>query len=185
MAYVSPPYDIDDAQLIKEAREGNLTSFEVLVKRHEKRLHGYAYKKLLDSDSAHDVVQETFIRVFKNLEKFDILRPFTPWMYKIAKNLTLDIIRKGKNVAVLDWEIEDTHESLISRIIRAETVSTLWSAIRSLPEKYKLPLVGYYFSNLSYRELSFTLNMSENTVKTRIRRAKNQLRQELGRKGYG
>jgi RNA polymerase sigma-70 factor, ECF subfamily len=176
---------VSDAQLITEAKGGNLTSFEVLLKRYEKRLHSFAYKKLLDSDAANDVVQETFIRVFKTLQKFDTTKPFTSWMYTIAKNLCFDILRKGRHSAVLEWDIPDTNESFLSRIIRAEAVTAVWDAIKILPEKYKLPLIGFYFSNLSLRELSYNLNMSENTVKTRLRRAKGYLKVELGRKGYG
>lgn len=174
-----------DSELMQEIRAGSLTSFEVLVKRYEKRLHSYAYRKVLDNETASDVVQETFIRVFKNVEKFDIGKPFTSWMYTIAKNLCFDILRKGRHQANLEWDVEDTHESLLSRIIRTERVSALWEAIRILPEKYKLPLVGFYFSNLSLKELSYNLNMPENTVKTRLKRAKGYLRVELERKGYG
>jgi RNA polymerase sigma-70 factor, ECF subfamily len=176
---------VSDAQLMKDAKGGSLTSFETLVKRYERRLHSYAYKKVLDADTASDVVQETFIRIFKNLEKFDIQQPFTSWMYTIAKNLCFDILRKGKHSAALEWEIEDTRESFLTRIIKSEQITALWDAIRILPEKYKLPLIGFYFSNLSLRELSYNLHMSENTVKTRLRRAKKYLRVELESKGHG
>lgn len=174
-----------DAQLITEAKNGILTSFEVLVKRYEDRLLGYSYKRLLDSDVASDVTQETFIRIFKNIHSFDISKPFAPWMYTIAKNLSLDIIRKGKHVAMLEWEVEDSKESILTRIIKAEQVTALWRAIKTLPEKYRQPLVGYYFADLSIRELANNFNMPENTIKTRLKRAKSYLRTELGRIGYG
>lgn len=174
-----------DAELVAETKAGTLTSFEVLVKRYEKRLTGFAYKRVLDSDVAADVAQETFIRIFKNIQTFDITKPFSPWMYTIAKNLSLDIIRKGKHSAALEWEIEDGKESLISRIIKGEQVTALWNAIRTLPEKYRNPLVGYYFADQSIRELAYNFNMSENTIKTHLQRAKKYLRVELGRKGYG
>src|SRR6185295_10508067 len=83
------PLEKTDAQLIEETKSGTLTSFEQLVKRYEKRLTGFAYKRVLDSDIAADVVQETFIRVFKKIDTFDITKPFSPWMYTIAKNLSL------------------------------------------------------------------------------------------------
>jgi RNA polymerase sigma-70 factor (ECF subfamily) len=174
-----------DAELIAETKAGTLTSFETLVKRYEKRLTGFAYKRVLDSDTAADIAQETFIRVFKKIDTFDTTKPFSPWMYTIAKNLSLDIIRKGKHTAALEWEIEDGKESLISRIIKGEQVIALWNAIRSLPEKYRKPLVGYYFADQSIRELAYNFNMSENTIKTHLLRAKKYLRVELGRKGYG
>ncbi len=176
---------VSDGVLVSEALEGNLTSFEKLVKRYEKQLLGFAYKKVLDEDTAKDVVQETFIRVFKNLSTFDRSKSFSPWAYTIAKNLSLDVIRKGKHTAALEWEVEDSKDSLITKLIRAEVVSDVWKAIRSLPEKYKVPLWGYYFADLSYRDLSYALQISENTIKTRIRRAKGYLRIELRRKGYG
>src|SRR4029078_1589677 len=174
-----------DAELIAETKAGSLTAFEVLVKRYEKRLTGFAYKRVLDQDIAADVVQETFIRVFKKIDTCDITKPFSPWMYTIAKNLSLDIIRKGKHTASLEWEVEDSHESIITRIIKGEQVTALWSAIRKLPEKYRNPLLGYYFADLSIRELAYHFNMSENTIKTHLLRAKKNLRIELGRKGYG
>ncbi len=174
-----------DSQLLAETKGGNLTSFETLVKRYEDRLLSFAYKTLKDEDAAKDVTQETFIRVFKKINSFDFSKPFSPWAYKIARNLSLDIIRKGRHTAVLDWDVEDSHESVITRIIKSEQVTALWNAIKTLPEMYKTPLVGFYFSNLSIGELAYTMNMPENTIKTRLRRAKSYLKIELGRKGYG
>jgi RNA polymerase sigma-70 factor (ECF subfamily) len=135
--------------------------------------------------AAEDVVQETFIRIYKTIQSFDISKPFSPWMYTIAKNLCMDVLRKGKFKAQLDWDIEDTKESIISKLIKNEAISSLWKAIRTLPDMYKKPILGYYFANLSYQELAHQLNLSENTIKTRLRRGKNYLRKELGRIGYG
>lgn len=174
-----------DSQLLAETKEGTLTSFETLVKRYEDRLLSFAYRFTKDEDAAKDVVQETFIRVYNHINSFDFSKSFSPWVYKIARNLSLDVIRKGRHTAVLDWDIEDSHESVITRIIKSEQVTALWSAIKALPEMYKAPLVGFYFSNLSIGELAYTMNMSENTIKTRLRRAKSYLKTELGRKGYG
>jgi RNA polymerase sigma-70 factor, ECF subfamily len=174
-----------DSQLLAETKEGTLTSFETLVKRYEDRLLAFAYRHTNDEDAARDIVQETFIRVYNHINSFDLSKPFSPWVYKITKNLSLDVIRKGRHTAILDWEVEDTHESVITRIIKSEQITALWSAIKTLPEMYKAPLVGFYFANLSIGELANTMNMSENTIKTRLRRAKGYLRTELGRKGYG
>ncbi|SRR5258706_1331924 len=177
--------DKTDSQLLRETKEGSLTSFETLVKRYEGKLLSFAYKILKDEDAAHDVVQETFIRVYNHINSFDFSKNFSPWAYKIARNLSLDSIRKGHHTAILDWDIEDTHESVITKIIKSEQVAALWNAIKMLPEMYKTPLVGFYFSDLSIGELAYTMNMSENTIKTRLRRAKGYLKTELGRKGYG
>lgn len=182
---MSTDAELTDAQLLIQTKKGSLTAYEILVKRYEDRLMAFVYKTLLDSDSAKDVVQETFIRIFKHIDTFDTERAFTPWMYKIARNLSLDIIRKGRHTAVLEWDVEDSHESILSRIIKHEQVTLLWNAIRALPDMYKQPLIGYYFADLSIKDIAFTMNMSENTIKTRIRRAKNYLKTELGRKGYG
>lgn len=175
----------NDCVLIQEVKSGKLASFEILVKKYEKQLASFVYKKVKDSDVTDDIVQETFIRIYKNLHKFDATKAFTPWMYTIAKNLSFDILRKGKHRAQMDWDMEDTKESIIAKLIRHEAVQTLRDAMKSLPEIYRAPLLGYYFANLSYKELAHSYNLSENTIKTRLRRAKSYLRKELGRIGYG
>ena len=136
---------ITDQELIKKTLDGNLSSFEVLVKRYHKRIYYHCLKILKDHDKADDASQETFIRVYKNLAKFKLDKQFSPWIYKIATNLVYDMIRKESRKVSLDWEVQDDRESTINKLIRNEQVVKVKNLLNDLPDKYQKPLVAYYY----------------------------------------
>lgn len=169
----------DDRRLIKESLEGNLFSFEAIVKRYQNKIFSHALKITKNEDLAEDITQETFIKVFKNLRSFKLNKPFPPWIYKIATNLTYDIFRKEKKVIPLDWEVEDDHESVLDKIIKKEEIKKLKDVFKKLPQKYKQPLFGFYFKGLSYKALAQKLYLPLNTIRTRIKRGKEYLVKKL------
>jgi len=164
-----------DSQLIEETLRGSLFSFEVVVKKYQTMINAYAYQILRDPDLSEDATQETFIKLYENLRKFDLKRPLKPWLYKIAKNTSYDIIRKNKKSVILDWDIESNKENVMDDIIRKENKDRVRRAVVRLPDKYKKPIMGYYFEELSYITLSKKLKLPINTLRTRLRRGKMEL----------
>ncbi|OGM08968.1 hypothetical protein A2W13_00365 [Candidatus Woesebacteria bacterium RBG_16_36_11] len=164
-----------DSTLIKETLKGRLASFEIIVKRYQRMINSYTYRILKDSDMSDDATQDTFIKFYENIRKFDLERPLKPWLYKIAKNSSYDLIRKNKKVVKLEWDIASDKEAEIEKVIRNENKHMVRKAVKKLPSKYKKPIIGYYFKNLDYRTLAKELEIPINTLRTRLRRAKIEL----------
>src|SRR6266478_6941709 len=81
-------------QLIKQATGGDLDAFEELVRRLQRRVYGFAFQHLRDLDEAYDLTQEIFVKLFRNLARYDVERPFEPWFWKLAANTTINYRRK-------------------------------------------------------------------------------------------
>lgn len=169
----------DEQDLIRRAQKGELSAFEQLVKKYQKMILAHTLRLLKDMDKAKDAAQEAFVRAYENIRKFKLGRPFRPWIYKIATNICYDMIKKDSKVTRLKYEPVMESESYLDRMIRKEQVTRLVRAVKQLPDKYKEAIDGYYFKRLSYRELAFEMNIPINTVKTRLRRGKKMLRDEL------
>jgi len=164
-----------DAQLILEVLQGNLFSFETIVKRYQKPIWRHAFRILKDPMAADDATQETFIRAFKHLKNLKQQKSLKPWLYKIATNFCLDYLRKNSRLTSLESQLPfllSEEPSLIETLIHKETIIHLQKALSRLPAIYLEPLNSYCFAGLSYQTLAQNLNLPINTLKTRIRRGK-------------
>lgn len=170
---------LSEQELIKRAKKGELSAFEELVKKYHKMIFAHTMKMLKDLEKAKDATQETFVRAYSNIKKFKSGKPFKPWIYKIATNICYDMFKKESKVSELVYEPVDESESFLDRLIRKEQISQLLTAVKKLPKKYKSAIEGYYFDHLSYKDLAYEMNIPINTVKTRLRRGKKLLREEL------
>src|SRR5690348_934596 len=81
-------------QLVQQATGGDLEAFEELIRRLQRRVYGFAYQHLRDTEEAHDLAQEIFVKLYRNLSRFDVGRPFEPWFWKLAANTTINYRRK-------------------------------------------------------------------------------------------
>ena len=85
---------VQAGQLVSEATGGDLDAFEELVRRLQRRVYGFAYHHLRDLDEAHDLTQEIFVKLYRNLARYDSARPFEPWFWKMAANTSINYRRK-------------------------------------------------------------------------------------------
>ncbi len=161
-----------DQQLIRQAQSGNLSAFEHLVRRYQQPIYYFTLKILRRPETAQDATQETFLRVFKHLAKFDLRKSFKPWIYQIAKNYSLDLIRKQSKILPLTQEVPDHRQPILATIIKKEQLMALKNALKQLPSKYRRLVVGHYFHQLDYQKLSHLFDLPINTIKTRMRRAR-------------
>jgi RNA polymerase sigma-70 factor (ECF subfamily) len=141
---------------------------------------------------AEDVVQETFLRVYRSLERYDESMKFSTWIYRIGTNLSIDRLRKRKATYSLDAEVApdgegtDWHGMLASeeptpegQVLLSETQRRIREAIRALPKKYKSVVVLKYLHDMSLQEIGDVLDMPVTTVKTRVHRGREFLRKKL------
>ncbi|MFX3636058.1 MAG: RNA polymerase sigma factor SigW [Candidatus Pristimantibacillus sp.] len=186
--------NILEARLARLALKGDQRAFAELVTLYQDKLFHMAYRMLNNRQEAEDVVQEAFLRVHKNLERYDENLKFSTWIYRIATNLCIDRLRKRKPTYSLDAESSE-HEGLDgysmipsdnrtpeSEMLLSETQRIIHEAIESLPPKYKTVMMLRYIQELSLQEISDVLDMPVTTIKTRVHRGREFLRKKLEHK---
>jgi len=176
---------LNELELISHARQGDEAAWEDLLRAHQEPAFRLAYLFLGDPDQAEDVVQEAFIRAFHALPRFDLTRPFRPWLLSITANLARNQLRSaGRYLATLRrfWQAEPAQtphpEALAAQNWEADT---LWKAVRRLEFADQQVIYYRYFLNLPVEETAAALNIAEGTVKSRLHRAVTRLRQVIER----
>lgn len=170
----------DDFSLIKRFNDGDSSVFQLLVKRHKEKVRNIIYLTISNSSSVDDIAQEVFITVYKNLKHFRFESQFTTWLYRITVNKCKDHLRKI-NVRKIFIPIKeaagepgrgiDTENKDVSNIVM--------NAISELPAKLRVPLLLKDIEGFSYQEISETLRCEMGTVKSRLFRARESLRNIL------
>ena len=181
-----------DIQLIREIKNGNKDSFRKLYEIYADGALRTATGITGDRQLAGDAVQETFIRVYRNLDSFDIGKPFKPWFYRILTNECSRLLRKKPRMVSLNRICDEQGCQVADR--EREDYTDLYNAIKSLKDIYRVPVVLKYLQGFSEKEMAGILGLNQNTVKSRLFKARNMLRKKLeagegriglGRKGLG
>jgi RNA polymerase sigma-70 factor (ECF subfamily) len=169
-----------DEALVDAARKGSDEAFEVLVDRYRAPVVRLAYRMTHDADEAKDIAQDAFLRAFRGLADFRTDRPFSRWLFVIARNASLDSIRRRKRAGNVDASHgEELSPSPEEDAMRRDEASRVREAIATLQPRYRAALELYYVRGLRYREIAEELNIPLGTVKTYISRAKRKLRENL------
>ena len=161
-------------ELAHHATGGDLEAFEELVRRMQRRVYGFAFQHLRDLDEAQDLTQEIFVKLFRNLARFDPARPFEPWFWKLAANTSINYRRKRVPIPT-DLELQGTSQS-------ADTLvhdPVLVEALAQLDPSYRLPILLHYYADLSLEQVAASLSLSIPAVKSRLHRARAHLRNSL------
>lgn len=161
-------------QLARRATGGDLDAFEELIRRLQRRVYGFAFQHLRDVDEAHDLAQEIFVKLYRNLGRFDSERPFEPWFWKLAANTTINYRRKRVPLpAEQSGETADPDSTLQGHD------PALIQALAQLDPAYRMPILLHYYSDLPLEQVALTLNLSVPAIKSRLHRARAQLRNHL------
>src|SRR5689334_17907794 len=161
-------------ELIREARHGDLDAFEELVRRLQRQVYGFAYQHLRDAHEAHDLTQEIFVKLYRNLSRYDAARPFEPWFWKLATNTSINYRRK--RVPLPSEPSEDTADPAANF---QSHDPELVQALSQLDPGYRVPVLLHYYSDLSLEQVAEALSLSVPAVKSRLHRARAQLRNSL------
>ncbi len=176
---------VEDQSLVEAAQEGDKDSYGRLVTKHQKRLFRFAYMMLSRRDAAEDIVQEAFVKGYMALSAFEPDRPFYPWIATIARNLTLNYIKKTereKPETEIDHDFNTIPANIDSphdRLITKENDRKLAAAVKSLPPPYRVVFVMRMMEKLSYEEIATKLSISIGTVNSRLFRAREKLLEML------
>ena len=192
LAVIEP---LSDHSLLLAARDGDDAAFAELVRRYRGQITNYVYRVVGDYDTAVDLAQETFMRVFRAADRYQSSYAFSTYIYRIATNLAISELRKRKRHRLVsltgffqsreageeDSELDpaDLTPLADATMVADERREAVARAIATLPEKYRVPLVLRDVEERSYEEIARILEMSEGTVKSRISRARAFLRDKL------
>lgn len=179
-----------EAYLIDKSKEGDITSFEELIIAHQKKAFNIAYRMLGNLEDANDVTQEAILKVYRSISKFKENSSFSTWFYSIVNNTCIDFIRKNRksNVIYLDKEYEENGDSYKKEISdteshtpetaleKKEVRKLVHDSINQLSPEQRKIIVLRDINGFSYQEIAEILNCSEGTVKSRISRARANLK---------
>jgi RNA polymerase sigma-70 factor (ECF subfamily) len=177
----------DDQELIAKAQDGDLYSFDLLVKRYQRRVYHLAYRMVKNHDAADDIAQETFIKAYLSIGSFKLGHAFYTWLYRICMNLSINYLKRQKYVIsesqfegeISPLEKETTNEDPLSLLVKEEQQKQIEQAIDLLPAKYKAVFILRVYEDLSYEEIAKTLKISLGTVMSRLFRARQRLQELL------
>ena len=175
----------EDNFLIKQAIRGDAYAFEQLMRRHEGRMYSVAIRMCGNREDAQDCVQDAMLRIYRALDRFKGQSSFSTWVYRITMNTCLDELRRRKVRAStsLDtllesgWSPTDETDTPEQHALDAERRRALSGAIQSLPEDMRSAIVLREMQGLSYEEISDVLSVNVGTIKSRISRGREKLRQ--------
>lgn len=177
--------DHDDLKWIRNAKKGNHHAFEKLVLKYQKRIYFTVRKIVLDHDDANDIVQDTFIKTYQNLHRFDEQFPFYPWLRRIALNTTLNHqakVQRKKELLSDEQEfdqIEVQGANPLQEMMHHELQNKIVEALGQLPIDQRIVFVLRTNEELSYEEISEQLDISTGTVMSRLSRARAKLKEIL------
>ena len=186
----------DDLPLVRRCLQGDARAFEELVSRYEGALYRLAWRMLRDGEEAHDVVQETFLRVFRALDTFDQGRKFSTWILRIATNLCIDRYRRRHmRMVSIDASEEDEDRRPIVLVDgeprpdaaygQVSVAGKLDEFVQRLPPIYRAIIELRYKRGLAYEEIAEVLGVPLGTVKARLHRAHRHLKELLEQSGMG
>lgn len=170
---------MDEPTLIRHAANGDASAWEPLVQTHQQAVFRLAYLLLGDPDDAEDIAQETFLRAWNHLKRFDQTRPLKPWLLSITANLARNRRRSaGRYLAALTRAFRDepAPASVEDKSTQYMEANDLWKAVQNLREPDQQVVYLRYFMDLSVAETANVLQVAEGTVKSRLSRALEKLR---------
>jgi RNA polymerase sigma-70 factor (ECF subfamily) len=183
--------DDDDAEVVRQCRLGNEQAYRQLIERYQPRIYSLAVRMVGQAQDAEDVTQETFVRMFRAIDRYDPARPFAAWLFTIASRLCIDHIRRRRSrpISLVQREtgsqdehlieVEDTGLKPDEIVSRAEEEQRAHTLVDSLPPHYRIVVMLRHQQDLSYEEISQVLHLPLGTVKARIHRARALLKERL------
>ena len=176
----------DEKHLITRIQHGDIKAFNPLVRKYQPKIYTFIQKQVKDTETAKNLTQETFLKAFRAIKSFRGDAAFSSWIYRIAKNVCIDCLRKQKAFydiyllhAINEHCITDTHPAPCRDLEHQELRAYLRAAIQRLTHTRKQVFLLYYEQDLSIKQIAIRLKKSEGTIKTHLRNARLQLRKFL------
>lgn len=181
---------LKDEEVVLLVQNGNSNAYAEIMKRYEPKMKRYATRFFREKEEIIDLVQDVFIKVYTNIQSFDKTQRFSPWIYRIAHNEFVNKIawKSIRNFVHIDADeflpqVLPAKEDVMRDAIKENEKSLMEKYLSELPDKYKTPIIMFYYEDMSYEEISETLQIPPNTVGVRIKRGKDKLKEIIESKG--
>ncbi|MEE8278014.1 MAG: sigma-70 family RNA polymerase sigma factor [Thermoanaerobaculia bacterium] len=180
-----------DQELIAAVLAGDQERFGDLVERYQGRLVNYLYRLLRNVEESQDLAQEVFFKVYQSLDRFDARYKFSTWLFRVAQNAAIDKIRKRRlQLVSMDrqgdpegggrtWEFPSDRPGPYRNLRNRERGEAIQEAIDHLPWEYRELIVLRHFGELSYQEIATLKSMPLGTVKNKLFRGRQMMKEEL------
>lgn len=187
--------DYVDRVLVEKTKLGERTAFAELVVLYKDKIFNYLYRLTGSREDAEDLAQETFLRAYAKIDTFDTTMRFSPWIYRIAQNAAVDLMRKRKPMVYLDepassdgegnvsWQVASDCPGPDEQVSFSSLKAEIEESIMLLPLTYRSVLLLRYTQEMSYEDMARALDLPVTTVKTRLHRAREALRISLLARG--
>ncbi|HYG76041.1 MAG TPA: RNA polymerase sigma factor [Planctomycetota bacterium] len=190
----SNPGGPSDEVLMEQLAQGSHEAFDKLLSRYEAAVITFCYAFMRNREAAEDLAQETFMRVFRNARRYQPVAKFTTWLYRIAANLCINELKKGKlrhSLSLDEAAGPDPDGTKIIERIAAddksplndaeyhEAQSLIGKAIDHLPDDQRTTLIMVEYHHMQYQEIAEVLEVSVSAIKMRVKRARETLRETL------
>lgn len=190
-----PDDDGEDLELLRRARAGDRAALNRLIRKYQQRVYHFCLRMVHDAQDAEELTQDVFVKLFSNLKRFRAESKFSTWLFQIAKNLSLNKLqhmkrRKRYAHASLDEpkrakddevniDLADDAEDAEAQITGNETRQLVQDKIDELREEHRIPLILRDIEGMSYDEIARVMKLAEGTVKSRIHKARLELKNSL------
>jgi len=169
--------ELSDEEVIGIVRTEDKEAYAEIIKRYQTKLMRYATYIMGDEHTGADIVQESFIKAYINLNGFDTKKKFSSWIYRIVHNEAMNILTKHKKQQPVDDQIDiDSGVNVEDEFIKNELISQAHHCLDQMPVLYKEPLSLFYLEEKSYEEISDILRIPVGTVGTRVNRARGMMK---------
>jgi RNA polymerase sigma-70 factor (ECF subfamily) len=170
-----------DAILVHQCLEGDHKAFETLIDRYQRPIYNLALRFAAMREDAEDIVQTVFVKVYEKLDTYDPKYKFFSWLYKIAVNESINHLNRKKNVEQFQEDLHSGNQDEPQQ--DHELTKKIDNALLELKPDYRIVVILNHFQDMTYREISYILNINENKVKSRLFSARKKLRSILMKKG--
>jgi len=181
--------NISDEALIEKIKQGNIDAFEQLISNYETKVYTIAYRYFGNYNDASDMAQEALIRVYRSINSFRGESSFSTWLYRVVTNVCKDELRRRARHTTVSMDemiengrapaVETKCRPIEEMILRKELQDEVQEVLNSLAEDYRTIVIMRDIQGYSYEEISFFLECSLGTVKSRLNRARNALKEKL------
>ena len=180
-----------DETLVESVLAGKVELFGELIERYQGRLVNYLYRMLRNEEDAHDLAQEVFLKIYGALDRFDPRYRFSTWLFRVAQNAAIDQIRKRRLKMVSihrpededgdggDWELPGNDPTPYHELRNVERGSAIQDAIDELPSEYQELITLRHYGEMSYDEIATLKQMPLGTVKNKLFRGRQMLKEKL------
>ena len=186
------PFDPTDDVLVRSVLAGDRERFGEIVERYQTRVVNYLYRIVRNLDDAHDLAQEVFIRVYQALDRYDSQYRFSTWLFRVAQNAAIDVLRKRRvqlvpisrrtddgGDSMPDLDLPSGEPSALDGLEGRERDATVRTAIDALPWEYRELILLRHYGELAYDEIAEVKGMPLGTVKNKLFRARQMLKQQM------